>query len=126
MPKENRFQETFAALRAILAAHAKRMMVTADGPGNYQLSSRTLTDRTGRPLFCAAVQIKKNYVSYHFMPIYASKALRDGMSPVLRKRMQGKGCFNFTTPDPEQLKELAAITRRGIAGFKDLKLPWSS
>ena len=125
MPKDDRLPETFAALRAILASHAKRMVVTADQPGHYQLSARTMTDRTGRPLFCASVQIKKNYVSYHFMPVYASKALRDSMSPALRKRMQGKGCFNFTTPDPEQLKELAAVTRRGIAGFKNLKLPWS-
>ena len=125
MPKANRFPETFAALRAILEPHAKRMTVTVDEPGHYQLASPTMTDRTGRLLFCASVQINKNYVSYHLMPLYSSKALRDSMSPSLRKRMQGKSCLNFTTIEPEQLKELTAITRKGIAGFKNLKLPWA-
>jgi hypothetical protein len=39
--------------------------------------------------------------------------------------MQGKSCFNFTTVEPEQLKELAVVTKKGIAGFKNLKLPWA-
>jgi hypothetical protein len=34
--------------------------------------------------------------------------LRNSMSPSLEKRMQGKSCFNFTTIEPAQLKELAA------------------
>jgi hypothetical protein len=39
--------------------------------------------------------------------------------------MQGKSCFNFTTVEPGQLKELAAVTKKGIAGFKNLELPWA-
>lgn len=125
MPKVNRgFPETFAALRAILEPHAKRMTVMVDEPGHYQLASSTMTDRAGRPLFCAAVQINKNYVSYHLMPVYSNKALRDTLSPSLKKRMQGKSCFNFTTIEPGHLKELAVVTQKGIAGFKNLKLPW--
>jgi hypothetical protein len=77
MPKtHDRFAETFAALRAILEAHAQRMTVTVDEPGHYELASPTMTDRVGRPLFCASVQINKNYVSYHLMPVYSNKALR--------------------------------------------------
>ena len=125
MPKKDRCPETFAALRAILEPHARRMTVTVDEPGHYQLSSSTMTDRIGRPLFCAAVQINKNYVSYHLMPLYGDEALRNSLSPSLRKRMQGKSCLNFTTVEPGQLKELAAITRKGIASFKKLTLPWA-
>jgi hypothetical protein len=120
MPADG-FAETFSALRAILASHEKRMTVTVDEPGHYQLASPTLTDRIGRPLFCAAVRISKHYVSYHLMPVYANKALRDSLSPSLKKRMQGKSCFNFTTIHHAQLKELAVITKKGIAGFKNLK-----
>lgn len=115
--------ETFAALRAILEPYSKRMIVTAD-EGCYQLASPTMTDRLGRPLFCASVESNKNYVSFHLMPVYMNPSLRDSLSPGLRKRMQGKSCFNFTTVDPVQLKELAAVTKKGIAGFKNLKLPW--
>jgi hypothetical protein len=101
------------------------MTVTVDEPGHYQLASPTMTDRVGRPLFCASVQINKNYVSYHLMPVYGNKALRDSLPSALKKRMQGKSCFNFTTIEPERLKELAVVTKKGIAGFKNLKLPWA-
>ena len=109
----------------MLKREGKKLLVTVAKPGDFQIASPTMVDRTGRPLFCAAVQIRKSYVSYHLMPIYASKALRDSLSPALEKRMQGKGCFNFTTVEPDQLKELAQVTRRGIAGFKHFKLPWA-
>jgi len=33
------------------------MTVTVNEPGHYQLASSTMTDRVGRPLFCASVQI---------------------------------------------------------------------
>src|SRR6185295_2856573 len=112
MPKADGFADTFAALRAILEPHAKTMKVIVDEPGHYQLASPTMTDRIGRPLFCASVQVNKNYVSYHLMPVYIDEALRDGLSPALRKRMQGKSCFNFTTVEPAVLKELAAVTRK--------------
>ena len=125
MPSTEGFAATFAALRAILEPHAKRLTVTVDEPGHFELASPTMTDRVGRPLFCAAVQINKNYVSYHLMPVYANPALRNSLSPTLRKRMQGKSCFNFTTVEPGQLKELAAVTKKGIAGFKNLELPWA-
>jgi hypothetical protein len=125
MPNTEDFAATFAALRALLEPHAKRLTVTVDEPGHFELASPTMTDRVGRPLFCAAVQINRNYVSYHLMPVYANPALRNSLSPALRKRMQGKSCFNFTTVEPGQLKELAAVTKKGIAGFKNLKLPWA-
>jgi len=125
MPHTEGFAATFAALRAILEPHAKRLTVTVDEPGHFELASPTMTDRAGRPLFFAAVKINKNYVSYHFLPVYANTALRNSLSPALRKRMQGKSCFNFTTVEPGQIKELAAVTKKGIAGFKNLKLPWA-
>ncbi len=114
MPPASDFVRTFDTLRAILARHAKQMIVTVDEPARYVLASPTLVDRIGRPLFCAAVEIKKNYVSYHLMPIYMNPALRARLSPSLKKRMQGKSCFNFTTVEPAQAKELAAITKLGI------------
>src|SRR5262245_58972607 len=67
MPKTDRYLETFAALRSILQPHAKQLTVTVDEPDHYALASPTMTDRIGRPLPCASVQINKNYVSYHLL-----------------------------------------------------------
>ncbi len=126
MPDSEVLDATFTKLRDLLKPHAKELLVQVDEPGNYQLCSRSMTDRTGRPLFVAAVQTKKNYVSYHLMPVYAVPELLKKLTPELKKRMQGKSCFNFKTIEPAQAKELAVLTKDGIAAFKKVKLPWAS
>ena len=116
--------ETFAALRDVLAAHSKRLIVIVDKPGDYQVGSPTMKDRVGRPLYFAGVKTGKNYVAYHLMPLYMKPELLKSVPPSLKKRMQGKACFNFTTVDRAQMTELAAVTKAGIVAFRDLKLPW--
>ena len=44
--------------------------------------------------------------------------LLDGLSPELKKRMQGKSCFNFKAVDKALFKELGALTRQGYQRFK--------
>ncbi|MBA3573260.1 MAG: hypothetical protein H0W34_15095 [Pyrinomonadaceae bacterium] len=52
------------------------------------------------------------------MPVYAFPELLEGISPELKKRMQGKSCFNFTAVEPKLFKELAKLTKAGFARFK--------
>jgi len=125
MPKTDAFVETFQTLRSILKRNGVRMKVMVDTDTEFSLASPTMTDRTGRPLFAAAVQVKKSYVSYHLMPVYVDPTLVANISAALRKRMQGKACFNFKTIDPADAKELAALTKKGLASFKDLQVPWA-
>ena len=42
----------------------------------------------------------------------------------MKKRLQGKACFTFTAVDAGTLKQLAALTKKGIDSFKTLQLPW--
>jgi hypothetical protein len=120
-----KFYEAFTALRRMLASCADNLLVTADQPGNYQVSSCEMKDRAGNPLFIAAVRTGKAYVSYHFMPVYMNPALQKQISPALQKRMQGKSCFNFTEPpSAARIEELATLTRTGLQMFRNLKLPW--
>ncbi|MCI0346901.1 MAG: hypothetical protein L0221_15900 [Chloroflexi bacterium] len=37
------------------------------------------------------------------------------LSPELRRRMQGKSCFNFTKVDDALFEELERITAKGVA-----------
>ena len=99
------------------------MKVMIDTDTEFSLASPTMTDRTGKPLFAAAVQVRKSYVSYHLMPIYMNPALMATVSAALRKRMQGKACFNFKTIEPSEAKELATLTKKGLAGFKESAAP---
>ncbi len=113
--------EIFAALRAILAAHAERMKVTADGPKGYSLNT-PYSPVWKKELFFGAVQVTKNYVSFHLFPVYVFPDLLDGISDGLRARMQGKACFNFRVPDAALFAELAALTAKGLAKMEAGKL----
>jgi hypothetical protein len=41
-----------------------------------------------------------------------------------KKNRVGEGCFNFTAVDRARLNQLSTLTRKGIAAFKNLPLPW--
>lgn len=125
-PARPEFEATFSTLRDVLREHAPNALVVEDGPGDFQIASPTLVDRVGRPLAVGAVQIKKNYVSFHLLPVYVIPELAKSISPSLQKRMQGKSCFNFTSVEPAHVKELAALTKKGAAALERIDLPWGS
>jgi hypothetical protein len=54
-------------------------------------------------------------VSIYLMPVYVDPGLLDDVSPALRKRMQGKSCFNFNKVDEPLIGELEALVRTGYA-----------
>jgi len=55
------------------------------------------------------------------MSVYACPELLQSMSPELKKRMQGKSCFNFKEVDEKLFKELATLTKAGATKFSDEK-----
>ena len=57
------------------------------------------------------------FPSFHLFPIYVFPELLDGISPELKKHMQGKSCFNFKTMDETLFAELAALAAAGIERF---------
>ncbi len=62
--------------------------------------------------------MKKAAVSFYLMPVYCFPDLLDGISPGLKKRMQGKSCFNFKQPDPVLFKELGDLVKRSFDRYK--------
>ncbi len=108
----------FAELRSILAPYAAQLDAKKDDATELYLDTR-FVQKNKKPLFFGAVQVKKSFVSFHLMPVYAQPALLDGLSPALKKRMQGKSCFNFAEVDKPLFKELAALTKAGFASYAD-------
>ena len=111
------FDSTFAALSNILRQHTTGFLVKTDEPGNLYIELATATPKA-KPRFFGAARIKKSYVSYHLMPVYENPALLNDISDALRKRMQGKSCFNFTAEDTGLFKELDALTKKCAAAVK--------
>jgi len=117
MAETDAFDDTFARLRSILKPYARHFTVKTDTPSAYYLFCKTAKSRSGSPIAFGGVEIKKNYVSFHLIPVYANPTLCATLSPALRKRMQGKSCFNFTAIDPAHVEELSRVTKKGFAGF---------
>lgn len=117
------FAGIFAELKLLLAAHAKRLTVKVDSPTEYSLVTKApspFPQHKGSRMNFGSVLIGKAYVSFHLMPIYMDEELSNRVSPALKKRMQGKSCFNFkANPDPALLKELKALVQASVDEWRE-------
>ncbi len=112
------FDTIFERIRSLFEAHESQCVLLVDEPGRYFLATHEVRARDGYRTHFGGVEVKKNYVSAHLMPVYAHPDLLDRISPALRKRMQGKSCFNFRAVDEELLAELGELVDRGAARFQ--------
>ena len=116
MTKQTDFTNTFSKLKALLQPYESKLIVVADTEDHYALETPHVMKNKHRVYF-SGVKIGKLYVRYHLMPVYALEEVRDEISPELKKRMQGKSCFNFSEPDEKLFKELARLTKVGFKRF---------
>ena len=117
MPAQNDFPIVFEQLKSILKPYEPRLTVTADTSDSYSLDG-PYSEKWKKQLFFGSAQVKKNYVSFYLMPVYMYPELLKDISPELKKRMQGKSCFNFKKVEPELFEELAELTEAGVEKFK--------
>ncbi|MFN2499693.1 MAG: hypothetical protein ABR557_11465 [Pyrinomonadaceae bacterium] len=120
MANTNDFDATFLALKEVLKPYERGLVVQDNSENNYCLVTKHIM-KNKQPLWFAGVRRGKAYVSYHLIPIYACPELAKGMSADLKKRMQGKSCFNFKKVDAKLFKELAKLTKAGLKRFSDQK-----
>ncbi len=113
MPK---LDSVFSELKTIMLPYADRLEVTKNDEVELCIYTRHI-QKNGKSLFFGAVQIRKAYVSYHLMPVYVKPELLLSVSPHLKRRMQGKSCFNFSLIDEPLFEELAALTKAGFASY---------
>lgn len=118
MANTNDFDATFLALKKVLKPYERGLVVQDDSENSYCLITKHIM-KNKQPLWFAGVRKGKAYVSYHLIPIYACPELAKGMSAELKKRMQGKSCFNFKKVDAKLFKELATLTKAGLKRFND-------
>ena len=117
MASNNDFPMVFEQLKNILKPYAERLTLKADTPDTYYVDG-PYSEKWKKQLFFGSAQVKKNYVSFYLMPVYMYPELLQGISPELKKRMQGKSCFNFKKVEPDLLTELKELTRKGAEKFR--------
>jgi hypothetical protein len=112
--KTKQFDAVYSRLSEMLLKHKDRLSVAIEKPGEFWMAVTGAMYR-GKPLVFAGVRMGKNYVSYHLMSVYMRKV---EMSPELKKRLQGKACFNFSTVDEKLFGELDELTTSGLKDYR--------
>lgn len=115
--KETDKTALFNRLKPILHAHEAQLVVAQDQETEYQLETAHVMKNKKR-LYFGGVKVNKNYVSFHLMPLYVNPDLLKLVSPNLKKRMQGKSCFNFKQLDETLFEELEQLTQAVLEDYK--------
>jgi hypothetical protein len=118
------FGPIYTKLKAIMQKYERGSLKGApygSRPDSYCLIGPPSEFCNGKPSWFGAVTTGKAYVSYHLIAVYAFPDLLNDISPELKKRMQGKSCFNFKAVDEELFKELASLTEASYKRCKEKK-----
>jgi len=115
------FEQVFGALKTMMKKHERTLKVLKDEPQEYTLVTKSNSNR-GQPMWFGSVRAGKAYVSYHLMPLYFNPAMNALVPPGLKKRMQGKTCFNFKSVDKELFAELKTLTQAGVDSYRKREL----
>jgi hypothetical protein len=111
------FPTVFNVLKSVFTPYTG-LSVQVDTPAQFTMVTKTpspFPQHKGQPMFFGSVRLGRAYVSFHLMPLYMCDVLTKRISPALKKRMQGKTCFNFKTdPGPELMAELHQLTEAGF------------
>ena len=108
-------ETVFQALKVIMQPYVNKLECKIDTPTHLYLETSYLQNK---PLFFGAVQIKRNYVSFHLMSIYTDPDLLASTSAELKAAMQGKSCFNFKTVNPALFEQLTALTKASFESYR--------
>ena len=107
----------FHALREAMLRCCSGMTVATDEPGSLIVKTSWNEPGKTEPAWFGAVQLKKNFVSYHLMPLYALPELAERVPRGLEARKQGKSCFNFKKDEPELFGQLEQFTAECAAAY---------
>jgi len=113
MTAQTEFPLVFESLKTILKPYAKKLTVKTDTDDTFYLDA-AYSEKWKKEIFFGSVQVKKNYVSFHLMPVYMYPDLLKNASPELKKRMQGKSCFNFKKVETPLFDELSQLAEQGF------------
>ena len=109
-------QKNFEKLKKVLSSLDKGLEIKKDEPDYYYLNTNKKVKE--KDMFFGAVQIRKSYVAFHLYPVYTNPELLDNISDNLKKRMQGKSCFNFKREiTEEQLSGIDMLTQASYEKF---------
>ena len=70
-------------------------------------------------IYFAGLMIKKGYVGFYYMPVYAQPEMAGVFDPELLKLLKGKSCFHIKKLDDVLLKHIENALAMGFKLYKE-------
>ncbi len=119
---ENDLQNIFNKLKSILQRYNEKLITKIDAGNNFDLWSQKeiiVAGKNKSEMFFASIQIQKNDVAFHFMPLYTDPNLIDELTKSLRSKMKGKSCFHIKKLDEDLENEISDLLKKGYEIYKN-------
>jgi len=118
---ENDLSEIFKRLKLLLQKYDKVFVSKINDEKHFDLWSNKefiFEGKIKKEMFFASVEVQKNDVAFHFIPIYTNSNLIDELQPNLKSKLKGKSCFHFKNLNRELENEIADALEKGFQIFK--------
>ena len=110
------FDAVFARLKSMFQVYEPPLVEKKYRPEFYLLMPKV--QKKGEPeKWFGGVRFGKAYISC-YLPCHGYPDIEKTISPALKKRHQGKSCFNFASVDEELFAELERLTKICFERFR--------
>ena len=116
--KKKEFDLAFRGLRKVLKPYDKKLRIIKDDLNGYMSESKSIRYQWKPVMFDSITS--KSYVAFHLFPVYMFPDLLKGISPELKKHMQGKACWNFKKAEGKLFAELEELVNASFRRFAEL------
>ena len=114
--------ELFNKLKAILKEYEGEFTPKYNEEGKYDLWSIRDVEIAGRKrkeVYFAGLIVRKKYVGFYYMPLYAEKDLGDVFDPELLSLLKGKSCFHVREMNDRLEKQIRKALKVGFKLYQE-------
>ena len=116
----------FDTLKSALRKQCPPLVCVKDTADAFEIIGNTphpygSTKKIVPGMYFASTVVRKDMVSFYFMPIYYREKDYATIAPHLLKSLKGKACFNFRKVEQVDEYELKALLDKGLQAWKKLK-----
>jgi len=115
-------QAIFTTIRKEMAVYQPPFQPKHDLEIDYDLWSfkdLVIEGRKYKEVYFAGIVIRKDYVGFYYMPVYAEPKIKALFKPELLKLLKGKSCFHIKKLDEALLRQIQEALEAGFKQYKE-------
>jgi len=115
-------QAIFTTIRKEMAVYQPPFQPKHDLETDYDLWSfkdLVIEGRKYKEVYFAGIVIRKDYVGFYYMPVYAEPKIKPLFKPELLILLKGKSCFHIKKLDEALLRQIREALEAGFKQYKE-------